>query len=507
MTNSRLNVRPLMVAAAVSAILLPLSATAISRRDQAAVDALTERMKAAETRYANALVNAANASPDAQREGDAALEDMEDVVNACVKQRGCPINTMLSTYKRLLKHNIDGGSTGVVDEDDESDAGAGRYGVAADVPESARAAALLSDKDRFARMVEFNPAVQHGIRRWLTDMRGPLMNSYENYQNMRHLMAPEWERAGLPEALLFGIMAKESNGRVHSTSRAGAAGPMQFMYQTGIRFGLGQDGTGFDTRYDARASAQASAAYMNERMRSLDGNIEMALAAYNGGEGRAQRVYNQSGGRSFWDESVYRQFPAETQDYVPMVIAAAWLFMHPKEYGITWPKVDAKIASLRLSQPMSIYQLTICMGNAGSRDGYMRVLRNLNPRYQAEQMLPSGTHLNVTTRMASLYGRHCENGARADLARTLVMSDPTRAIVRTGPLTPVPTPAAPVVVAAAPAKPSTPKEYRVQNGETLSSIARKFDCSVSQLARANEIDSKRNVVRAGQVLKLQGCTG
>src|SRR3546814_11557370 len=100
-------------------------------------------------------------------------------------------------------------------------------------------------------------------------MRGQLISSHENYQYMRYLMWPQYERAGLPEALLFGIMAKESNGKVHATSRAGAAGPMQFMFATGKRFGLGVDATGFDTRYDPNASAEASVAYLNERMRAL----------------------------------------------------------------------------------------------------------------------------------------------------------------------------------------------------------------------------------------------
>jgi membrane-bound lytic murein transglycosylase D len=41
------------------------------------------------------------------------------------------------------------------------------------------------NRQRFVRMVQFNPAVQAGIRRWLTDMRPSLMDSYENYQYMR----------------------------------------------------------------------------------------------------------------------------------------------------------------------------------------------------------------------------------------------------------------------------------------------------------------------------------
>ena len=39
----------------------------------------------------------------------------------------------------------------------------------------------------------------------------------------------------------------------------------------------------------------------------------MSVAAYNGGEGRAARVFKQSGGQSFWTDSVYNQFPGETR--------------------------------------------------------------------------------------------------------------------------------------------------------------------------------------------------
>ena len=506
---------------AAALLLLPLDAQALSRRDQAAVDALDQRMQAAESKYREALVKIANADPDGQKQGDSALEDMEDVISACGKQRGCSVSTQLGAFKRLLKSNADaqgGGDDGDVDStlvDEPIDA-------AGDVPAGAGAAALLSpDGQRFVRMVQYNPAVQAGIRRWLTDMRVSLIQSHENYQYMRHLMAPAFERNGLPEALLFGIMAKESNGKVHVGSRAGAVGPMQFMPATGTRFGLGPDGTGFDTRYDPRASANAAASYLNERFAELNSNIEMSLAAYNGGEGRARRVHRESGGRNFWDADVYNQFPAETKDYVPMVIAAAWLYLHPKEYGLSFPRVDPRPATLRLVQPASIYQLTICLGNGGTRDGYMRVLRNLNPRYEADGYLPAGTQLNVTARMARLYGRHCVDGARAELARTLVRSDATSAIVRTGPVETMSTGAiAPPVstfvpgaaagattVATGRASPADAPDYRVQRGETLTSIARKFQCDMDALAKGNGIAAPRYAIRPGQSLKLTGCSG
>jgi len=492
------------------------NAAALSRRDQASVDALNQRMQAAEAKYRDAAVMIGNANPEGQKQSDAALEDIEDVVADCMKQRGCSVPTMLAAYKRLLKLNADAEAEASDEEVDEDHASP----LAADVPEAARAAHLLSEDHRFDKMVQFNPAVQAGIRRWLTDMRGQLIGSYENYQYMRHLMWPQYERAGLPEALLFGIMAKESNGKVHSTSRAGAAGPMQFMYSTGRRFGLGNDGTGFDTRYDPRSAAEASAAYLNERMGQLNRNIELALAAYNGGEGRALRVFQGSGGRNFWDADVYNQFPSETQDYVPMVIAAAWLFLHPQEYGLSFPMVDAKPASLRLAQPSSIYQLTICLGNRGARDGYMRALRNLNPRYQAESWLPAGTMLNATTKIVGLYNRWCVAGPRAELARVLVLSDPNTAIVRTGPVTTVGVNG--VLVAdvtdegmdampTAPMKPAKAKEakhpraYKVQRGETLTAIAQKFQCDTGDLAKANKIKGPRFAIRPGQRLKLDGC--
>src|SRR5690606_31576270 len=283
--------RPLLAVLLLSCIVPTALAQRVSARDRAAADALVERMGQAETRFAAAVVLAGNGDPRGMPEGNAALEDMEDVIDACVSQRGCPLSDLLATYKRLLKAGIDARGEGLDEAGEDDHLLEVDPALAADVPEAVRAARLLGDDSRhaFDRMVAYNPAVQAGIRRWLTDMRPQLMTSYENYRTMHHLMWPEFEKRGLPEALLFGILAKESNGRVHSVSRAGAAGPMQFMPATGRRFGLGPDGTGFDMRYDPRSAAEASASYLNERLRELNNDVELSLAGYNGGEGRADR--------------------------------------------------------------------------------------------------------------------------------------------------------------------------------------------------------------------------
>ena len=299
---------------------------------------------------------------------------------------------------------------------------------------------------------------------------------------------------------------------------------MQFMPATGRRFGLGNDGTGFDTRYDPKMSAEAAAAYLLERYAQLNNSIELSLAAYNGGEGRASRVYQQSGGRNFWDVSVYDQFPAETKDYVPMVIAAAWLYLHPSEYGLRFPRTwgAGRPAQIQLKRATSLNELSICMGNARGTDGYLRALRNLNPRLTPSAWLPQGGIINATSTMSTLYSRYCVNGKRAEIARQLINSDVSHALVRVGPLvadesnsagesestTPATVvPANPAVRAQAaptPAKKVT-KTHRVTAGDNLTAIARRYQCDTRKLIEANELDAPRYAIRPGQTLKLEGC--
>lgn len=508
-------------ALSVPVLILPLLLTvqpaqAQSKRDRASIETLRTIMTAADARY--------RAADGTAQAATAAVQDMEATIAACGKQRGCELAGFLQTYRAALQSQSG-------EDPDDLDVGGGDDPIdftADDVPPEAGADALLDESNRrFADAVQFNPAVQSGIRRWLTDMRPSLMQSFENYEYMRPLMAPAFQRHNLPEALLFGILAKESNGKVHVGSRAGAVGPLQFMPATGRRFGLGNDGTGFDTRYDPRAAAEAAAAYLQERYNALNSNIEMTLAAYNGGEGRAQRVYN-GGGTNFWNYDTYNQFPAETRDYVPMVIAAAWLYLHPDDYGLRFPRVASRPAVVRLKRPTSIYELTICLGNTRDSGGFFRALRNLNPRLDTDSWLPAGGSINATTQIARLYNRHCAQGERANLAHQLVVSDPSLAVVRVGNVSTVQTvpgtgatvgpdpeirrvyvpgqgAVQTTVATGKPAKPIGPKEHRVARGDTLVSIAAKYGCGTKDLAKANGIQPPRYSIQPGQRLKLEGC--
>lgn len=493
------------------ALALALGATTA---DAAKVDkfaATYQQMDAASQRYREAQVELQNGDDAAMAKMSKALEDIEDLALQCLKQKGCEATRVVTVYETLLKEQGLGPELAEVGTD-VAEPDHALSPVVASSPEAARSLQLLNDGHAFDKMVDLNEPVQAGIREWLTSQRAFLIDAWENYQYMRYLMYPEYQKAGLPEALLFGIMAKESGGKVHAVSRAGASGPLQFMYATGTRFGLGKDETGFDTRFDPQFAARANAAYINERFRELNRNLEYTVAAYNGGEGRALRLYTASGGQPFWSPQAYGALPPETRDYVPMVIAAAWLFLHPKQYGLEFPKIDTTPGQFTLARSSSINELTICLGNGGrggNRDGWFRVLRNLNPRYDNTESIPAGTTLRAPKRLVSQYQLYCQQGPRAELASQLMRANkyitPAYATSAINPVdAAAPSAAAQVAVAKKDGNKRV-REYRVRSGDTLAGIARDNNCQVAELAQVNRLKAPAYSLRTGQRLKLKGC--
>lgn len=477
------------------------------------------QMAQASERYRQAQVLLANGDNNGMGQMNKALEDIEDIATRCFKTKGCEISKVITVYEGLLKSHDLGPQENEPGLSDESSP------ILSQSSEAQKTIKLLDEGRNFERMVEMNEPIQAAIRDWLTQQRAFLIDSWENYQYMRYLMSPEYEKAGLPEALLFGIMAKESGGRVHSISRAGASGPLQFMYGTGTRFGLGRDATGFDTRFDPGHSARANAQYINERFSQLNRNLEMTIAAYNGGEGRALRIYNQTAGQSFWTPEVYNQWPAETRDYVPKVIAAAWLFLHPKKYGLVFPKIDTTPDEFTLARASSINELTICLGNGDNRDGWFRVLRNLNPRYDADSFIAAGTVLRAPKKLTAMYRTHCVQGPRAELAAELMranntlppsamVSNSVAAINGNASMNTNPSLAEQIAAATPPEQPKKTskkkpeprvKQYKVRRGDNLLAIAKEHNCDLTEIAKANKLRGPSYMIQPGQKIRLQGC--
>ena len=476
----------------------------------AAVTALYARLDADEKKYFAArdpaTYNKDAAAATAQYK--AAWDDAQDAQTTCAKTHGCDGARFDAAFARMTgvasaSAETEGNGTPMTPEA-TSNAGENSP-VATSLPEVGRSITLLKGKE-LSEVMTLNGPVKVALEEWLTSLRPNLMDTYENYQYLRHLMWPEYQKAGLPEAILFGIMAKESGGRVHAVSRSGAAGLLQFMPATGARFGLGVV-DGFDQRYDPALAARANAAYLNEQLAIFNNNLELVIAAYNGGEGRMQRLARGAPDASFWDPKIFYELAPETRDYVPVVLAAAWLYLHPEKYNLQFPKIDGRPGVLILQKNASLTEVAVCLGQDGNmHDGWFRTLRNLNPAIDPREMLPASTRLHVPQPIVAAYERNCVNGVWAAVANDLHQA------ALSAPPPPPPQTASRNNGRAAPPPPRAHSKasatYVLRHGETLAGVARKFGChGVADLAKANGIKpSEYSSIHPGRVLQVGVCT-
>ena len=109
-------------------------------------------------------------------------------------------------------------------------------------------------------------------------------------------------RHAVSEALLAAVIAVESRGQPQAVSPKGAQGLMQLMPATAKRFGVGNS-------FDAQQNVDGGAAYLNFLLREFRGDVLLALAGYNAGEGAVRK---------------HKGVPPfnETRDYVVLVLDA-----------------------------------------------------------------------------------------------------------------------------------------------------------------------------------------
>lgn len=162
---------------------------------------------------------------------------------------------------------------------------------------------------------------------------------------------------GLPLELKF-LSVIESGLRPQVKSRAGALGLWQFMYRTGLYFGL-KENSYIDERMDPAASTDAACRYLKQ-LYGIYGDWNLALAAYNAGPGNVNKAIRRSGNKTtYWEVRPY--LPAETQGYVPNFIAAAYLLTYHAEHNIVPMDVKvhyAQIDTMCLSQGVNMTTLS-----------------------------------------------------------------------------------------------------------------------------------------------------
>lgn len=180
---------------------------------------------------------------------------------------------------------------------------------------------------------------------------------------------------GLPLELRY-LSVIESGLRPQVKSRAGALGLWQFMYKTGLYFGLDENSY-IDERMDPEKATDAACRYLKQ-LYGIYGDWNLALAAYNAGPGNVNHAIRKSGGKTtYWEVRPF--LPKETQGYVPNFIAAAYMMTYHAEYNII--PMEAKIHNSQLDTmclKSGVHMQTI----AKLTDWELTEIQSLNPVYK-----------------------------------------------------------------------------------------------------------------------------
>ncbi len=139
-----------------------------------------------------------------------------------------------------------------------------------------------------------------------------------NYQTYQETLTRILQQEGMPSGLLS-VALVESGFHPFATSPKGAKGIWQFMPDTARRYGLTVE-SNIDYRTDPTRSTRAAAQYLKALYQQF-GDWKLALAAYNTGENRIQRIINKTQIYSFDQLAAGGYLPKETANYVPAVMS------------------------------------------------------------------------------------------------------------------------------------------------------------------------------------------
>ncbi|MCX5717735.1 MAG: transglycosylase SLT domain-containing protein [Nitrospirae bacterium] len=144
------------------------------------------------------------------------------------------------------------------------------------------------------------------------------------------LMKEILKNKNVPEDIVF-LSLIESGFNPYAYSVARAAGPWQFISATAKRYGLVIDWWR-DERRDPAKSTAAAADYLSD-LYEMFGSWNLAMAAYNAGEGRILKALKRSKSDDYWSLLNTRHIKSETKNYVPRFIAASTIAANPEEFG------------------------------------------------------------------------------------------------------------------------------------------------------------------------------
>ena len=147
---------------------------------------------------------------------------------------------------------------------------------------------------------------------------------------------------GVDPLLLYSVMHQESSFKSHAVSPKGARGLMQLMPGTAIRYGV-------SNIFDPRQNIEGGARYLRFLLDRFDGDVNLALAGYNAGEGAVEKYG--------WRIPPY----AETQEYVRRITRRYSLLQDPNAAVYARPVSRTQLSLLQTKEPtpLAIYERSV----------------------------------------------------------------------------------------------------------------------------------------------------
>lgn len=272
-------------------------------------------------------------------------------------------------------------------------------------------------------------------------------------QRYLYHVVEEVQKRGMPtEIALLPMIESAFNPTAYSRSKA--SGIWQFIPSTGKDYGLKQDWWQ-DNRRDVTAATNAALNYL-QKLHVMFGTWELALAAYNAGEGTVQRAIDRNRRLGLPTDYQSLQLPPETRNYVPKLQAVKNIVANPEQYGLKIKPIENKpyFTSVAVPEKMDVHLAAKLAGVSVDE------FKQLNPSYKRPVinsstqniLLPIGTEDNFAANLAN-YNR-------------------------------------PLV---------SWKTHYAKRGEKVGSIAKKYGVSVSQLMDVNDLSRKQRL-KANQPL-------
>jgi membrane-bound lytic murein transglycosylase D len=315
---------------------------------------------------------------------------------------------------------------------------------------------------------------------------------------------------GVPQDLIY-LAQAESAFQPQALSRAGARGIWQFVPWRGNEYGLKRTWW-VDERQDPEKATRAAAQHLRD-LYGLFGDWYLAMAAYNCGPGNVQKGIERTGYADFWE--LYRRnvLPRETKNYVPIIVAITLIAKDAAHYGADG---IGAVVPYDVVRPGRAIDLRLV---AETIDANVDTLRSLNPSYgwprrtcKVRLAPPKGTAEKFSSEIADIaaekwvsWRRHRVEAGETltSLAKKYQVTAPAIAAANSLGRTDVLTPGDKLIIpASAPASETKSRlvRYRVHKGDTLGGIADQFSVTTENLRKWNGLKTGR--VSRGMVLRV-----